>query len=78
MKSIKLSLFIACQLLISISLYATDTIYYQYWDINSLDLIGRHDVTVFGNPQIESTDIGDAVRFDGDLNSRFSLNQDAS
>ena len=36
------------------------------WDINSLTSIGGHSVTKYGNPEVVSTDLGDAVQFDGD------------
>lgn len=38
----------------------------ETWDINSLTSIGGHSVTVNGNPEVVSTDLGDAVEFDGD------------
>jgi len=43
-----------------------DTIYYELWDISNLENIGGHSVTTFGDPQVVSTEIGDAVEFDGD------------
>ena len=51
----------------STSLFASDTIYYELWDMNSLELIGGHEVTVLGDPQMVNTDIGDAIKFDGDM-----------
>jgi len=39
--------------------------YYELWDISNLDAIGGHPVTILGDPQVVSTEIGDAVRFDG-------------
>lgn len=54
-------------LLISQSLFAADSIHYEYWDINNLVKIGGHAVTVLGDPIVEETDIGPAVRFDGEL-----------
>lgn len=43
-----------------------DTIYYELWDISNLDSIGGHSVTISGDPQVVSTELGDAVEFDGD------------
>ena len=43
-----------------------DSIYYELWDISNLDSIGGHPVSVLGDPQIVSTDLGDAVKFDGE------------
>jgi hypothetical protein len=36
------------------------------WDIDSLDKIGGHDIVVNGNPEVVETEIGAAVKFDGD------------
>ncbi len=44
---------------------ASDTLYYEIWELNSLDSIGGHSLTVLGNPEVVSTDIGDAVKFNG-------------
>ena len=52
--------------LMGASLHASDTIYYEVWDISNLEIIGEHTVTTLGDPQVVSTEIGDAVRFDGD------------
>lgn len=43
----------------------TDTVFFEHWDILSLEEIGGHGVTVYGDPLIVSTDLGDAVEFDG-------------
>jgi hypothetical protein len=42
-----------------------DTLTSVTWDINSLSTIGGHSVTADGDPQVVTTDIGDAVEFDG-------------
>lgn len=42
-----------------------DTVYSEQWDISDLEEIGGHGVTVFGDPQVVSTELGDAVEFDG-------------
>ena len=47
-------------------LFAQDTAYYETWDINNLDIIGGHSVTYLGDPEVVSTEIGDAVEFDGE------------
>lgn len=49
------------------SLIGSDTIYYEFWDINNLENIDGHAVTVLGDPTVEETEIGPAVRFDGVL-----------
>ena len=36
------------------------------WDIDNLERIGGYPVTVFGDPMVVQTDLGKAVRFDGD------------
>jgi hypothetical protein len=59
------SFLVLFQLLYGLSIYASDTIYYEIWDIASLDTIGGHGVTVFGDPQVVPSDIGKAVQFDG-------------
>lgn len=53
---------------LSISLYlnAQDTTYYELWDIDNLENIGGHAVTFLGDPEVVTTDMGDAVQFDGD------------
>ena len=38
----------------------------ETWGIDNLENIGGHPVTVIGNPQVEMTELGKAVRFDGD------------
>jgi hypothetical protein len=48
------------------TLRASDTIYYEEWDIASLEIIGGHSVTVFGDPEVVNTELGDAIKFDGD------------
>lgn len=47
-------------------LYASDTVYYELWDISNLDSIGGHELSVQGDPQIVSTEMGDAIQFDGE------------
>ncbi len=66
MKSLLLSILLALFGLVSSTLIASDTVYYELWDISSLEMIGGHTVTAFGDPQVVSTEIGDAVQFDGD------------
>lgn len=46
-------------------LHASDTVYYEVWDISNLESIGGHGVEVLGDPQVVSTEMGDAIRFDG-------------
>jgi len=41
--------------------YKTET-----WEIDNLEQIGGHDVTVIGDPEVVETEMGSAVRFDGD------------
>jgi hypothetical protein len=43
----------------------TDTTYFKLWNINSLESIGGHSVTVYGNPKVVDTDKGKVVQFDG-------------
>jgi hypothetical protein len=38
----------------------------EYWSIDNLKEIGGHNVTVFGNPEVVDTELGKAVKFDGD------------
>ena len=38
----------------------------EYWNIDNLSEIGGHNVTVFGNPELVDTELGKAVKFDGD------------
>jgi len=66
MKSLLLFFPLLFLALISSTLIASDTVYYEQWDISSLEMIGGHEVTSFGDPQVVSTEIGDAVQFDGD------------
>lgn len=42
-----------------------DTVFYEYWDMNSLTAVGGHDVTVYGEPAVVNTDKGNALLFDG-------------
>ncbi|MBN2274287.1 MAG: T9SS type A sorting domain-containing protein [Bacteroidales bacterium] len=42
-----------------------DTVFYEYWDINSLSSIGGYEVTKYGNPSVVETEKGQAVFFDG-------------
>jgi hypothetical protein len=55
-----------CAVLMVGRLHASDTVYYELWDISNLETIGGHEVTVLGDPQIVSTEMGDAIQFDGD------------
>ncbi len=66
MKSILITLFAVCSVACHGTVFAEDTLYYELWDIDNLELIRGHEVTVEGDPVVESTDLGDAVRFDGD------------
>ena len=38
----------------------------ETWNIDNLDKIGGHDVWVNGDPEVVDTEIGKAVKFDGD------------
>ena len=38
----------------------------ETWEIDNLQEIGGHSVTVYGNPQVVDTEIGKAIQFDGD------------
>ena len=38
----------------------------ETWEIDNLERIGGHAVTVVGDPVVVETDIGKAIRFDGD------------
>ena len=67
MKFLKPIILLILPVLLCGSLFASDSIYYEYWDINNLENIGGHSVTVLGDPMVEVTDIGPAVRFDGVL-----------
>jgi hypothetical protein len=66
MKHFQISFTAIMCLAISAGLSAQDNVYYETWDINSLDSIGGHSVTYLGDPEVVSTDVGDAVEFDGD------------
>jgi len=66
MKFSRLFICLISFVLMSSALIASDTAYYELWDISNLEMIGGHAVTSFGDPQVVSTEIGDAVQFDGD------------
>ncbi len=66
MKSVLTSVLLLYIAMTGASLHASDTIYYEVWDISNLENIGGHAVTALGDPQVVSTEIGDAVQFDGD------------
>jgi len=55
----------AAALCFSLSLNAQDTAYYELWDIDNLENIGGHAVSILGNPEVVTTDKGDAVHFNG-------------
>ncbi len=38
----------------------------EVWNLDNLETIGGHSVTVLGNPQVVETEIGKAIQFDGD------------
>ena len=38
----------------------------EYWNLDNLNEISGHGVTVFGNPEVVDTEVGKAVKFDGD------------
>jgi hypothetical protein len=38
----------------------------EYWEIDNLEKIGGYTVSVVGNPEIVETELGKAVKFDGD------------
>ena len=61
-----LSLFLLSFIIFPISATVSDTTYYEIWDISSLDSTGGHSITVIGNPQVVDSDLGNAVKFDGD------------
>ncbi|MFO7668606.1 MAG: LamG-like jellyroll fold domain-containing protein [Bacteroidales bacterium] len=50
---------------IGVSIYDSDTVYYELWDISNLENFGGHTVTALGDPQVVSTEMGNAVQFDG-------------
>ena len=66
MKPLLLSAFLVFCGMLSSTLIAADTAYYELWDISSLEMIGGHKVSSFGDPQVVSTEIGNAVQFDGE------------
>ena len=37
----------------------------QVWDVDSLDFVGGHEVTVVGSPRVVDTSRGKALEFDG-------------
>ncbi|MCY1721960.1 LamG domain-containing protein [Prolixibacteraceae bacterium Z1-6] len=43
-----------------------DTTKTEYWVIDNLEKIGGYNVSVVGNPEIVETELGKAVKFDGD------------
>lgn len=54
----------SCMLSIAITT-ETDSVYFEVWELNSLEKIGGHSVQVFGNPQIVDTEHGKAMKFNG-------------
>ncbi len=66
MRSLLISFPILFMALLNSALIASDTVYYELWDISSLEIIGGHEVATLGDPQVVTTGIGDAVQFDGD------------
>jgi hypothetical protein len=60
------SAFFLCAIFTCGLLHASDTVYYERWDISSLETIGGHEVTVLGDPEVVITEMGEAVRFDGE------------
>jgi len=38
----------------------------EVWNLDNLEKVGGHNVTVLGNPQVIETEIGKAIYFDGD------------
>lgn len=46
-------------------LCASDSIYSELWVLDNLEIIGGHEVSVLGNPQVAETDLGNAIEFDG-------------
>jgi hypothetical protein len=48
------------------SVCQSDTAYYELWQIDTLENIGGHPTSIIGDPQVVVTDIGKAVKFDGD------------
>lgn len=66
---IGLSLILMINIFFSFSakaVYKADTTYYELWQIDTLDNIGGHPTSIIGNPQVIVTDLGKAVKFDGD------------
>jgi len=45
---------------------SADTTFYELWHLDTLVNIGGHPTTIIGNPQVVETDMGRAVKFDGD------------
>jgi Concanavalin A-like lectin/glucanases superfamily len=43
----------------------TDSVYFEVWELNSLEKTGGHSIQVSGNPQIVNTEHGKAMKFDG-------------
>jgi hypothetical protein len=60
--------YIACILVLAgfIKVTAQDSMQSEYWQIDNLEQIGGHAVTVFGDPMVVEVDGGKAVAFDGD------------
>lgn len=62
----KFYLFILFQCFFPIAIAAeTDSVYFEIWELNSLEKIGGHSMQVFGNPQIVNTEQGKAMKFNG-------------
>lgn len=57
---------IVLNLLITLLLTACSDEKSEIWEIDNLEQIGGHDVTVIGNPEVVETEIGRAVEFDGE------------
>jgi hypothetical protein len=55
------------------SLSETDPPYSEVWELTSLKKIGGHSVTIFGNPEIIKTELGQAAKFDG-VDDRLLVN----
>lgn len=43
-----------------------EAVYQENWNIDNLKRIGTHRAMIIGNPEVVDTDLGKAVRFDGD------------
>lgn len=67
-KSLKISLMMKILIspLILVLLFSCSAGDSETWHIDNLESIGGHEVTVVGDPEVVETDIGQAVRFDGD------------